>query len=426
MSVGRRVISGTLANTASIGMNALLQLLTVPVLVNAWGAEQFGLWMMLTTIPTYFALTDLGFVQASTSDMTMQVANGDRKKATATFQSSLLLIGAMCCAAAAVVVSLTQAWSHWVMPLDYAGLIGLLAVFAALSLFSRMSLCSLLATGHYALGTIVYNCLLLVEGLAGLLTAFLGGGFAEVAQCLLAMRFVNMVTIYCLARHKVEWLQYGIGQASMAEVKRLLKPALAAMTIPLALAINLQGVVLIIGTVLSPAAVAIYTPVRTCSRLLIQVIGVVNRASMPELAKASALSDGQGLGQILRLNGFMVAAVLLPGSVAFAVLGRDFVEFWSAGHIAPDHSFIALLALATFIHGCWYFTSNILLATNSHVPFAKFSLVASIVTLLLVLLLSRVDGLDGAGLALLMGETLCMVAVMRIFFSNYRTALWGR
>lgn len=407
-------------------MNAILQLLSVPVLVSAWGAERFGLWMMLTTIPTYFALTDLGFVQASTSDMTMQLANGDRKKVVSTFQSSFMLILSMCAIAVAAFVAGVLVWATWIKPVDDIGLLAVLAVYAATALLSRMSLCSLLATGHYAIGTLIYNGLVLAEGLAGLMTAFLGGEFVHVAACMLIARLVNMAVIYGLARRRVPWLDYGFSQASVGEVRRLLKPAMAAMTIPVALAINLQGVVLIVGAVLSPAAVAIYTPVRTCSRLLIQIIGVVNRASMPELARAFALSDGKQLAQILKLNGIMIGVLLLPGSIAFAVFGKIFVELWSGGHIVPEYSFVALLALATFVHGSWYFLSNLLLATNSHVSFAKYSFAASIVTLVLVLALSRALGLDGAGLALVLGEGICAIAVIRIFLSNYRQALWQK
>jgi O-antigen/teichoic acid export membrane protein len=422
MSVNRRIISGTVANSAGIGLNAFLQILSVPILASAWGADKFGLWMMLTTIPTYFALTDLGFVQAATSDMTMQVANGHKQRAVNTFQSASVLIFLICAAVVSVVV-LGATGANMAGfgggSIDLA-LTTTLALFAALSLLSRMPVAALRATGHYALGTLIYDVMTTIEGLASLLTAYLGGGFQDVALCLLLMRLLNMAILYSVLRARVPWLNYGLAHASVAELKRLFRPAIAAMTIPTALAINLQGVVLIIGAVLSPAAVAAYTPVRTCSRLLIQVIGVVNRATMPELAKAFALSDKRQLSHILRINGLMIAGLLIPGSIVFALIGKQFVEFWSAGHISPDRSFVMLVALATVVHGTWYFASNILLATNSHVSFAKYSLAASLATLVLVFVLCRMIGLNGAGVALVIGETLCAIAVTAIFVFQYR------
>ena len=208
--------------------------------------------------------------------------------------------------------------------------------------------------------------------------------------------------------------------ASVSEILRLAKPALAALTMPLSLAVNLQGVVLIIGAILSPSAVAVYTPVRTCSRLLIQVIGVVNRATMPELAKALALSDQGQLWRILKLNGLMIVALLLPGSLVFAGIGKEFVEIWSGGHISPSHQLVILMAVATFMHGTWYFTSNLLLATNTHVELAKYNLAIAAITLALVFGLSQQYGLAGVGIALVLGELLSTIATARVFFSKFQ------
>ncbi|WP_158693531.1 lipopolysaccharide biosynthesis protein [Neorhizobium alkalisoli] len=424
MSVSRRIVSGSLANSAGIGMNALLQLLSVPVLASVWGVERYGLWMMLTTIPTYFALTDLGFVQAATSSMTMEIAAGQRQKALGTFQSASLLIFLICMAAVGLVgiAAAVIEYGSFGVPFQHMDVVLLLALFAALSLVSRMPLAALRASGHYAIGTISYDFLVLVEGLAALSTAFLGGGFAEVALCQLVMRSLNMVVLYALLRRQVSWLRYGFGHASIGDLRRLFKPAIAAMAIPVSLAINLQGTVLIIGAVLSPAAVALYTPVRTCSRLLVQIIGVVNRATMPELSKAFALADNRQLSGIIRINSLMIGCVLLPGALLFAFFGKEFVELWSGGHISPSRSFVVLMALATSVHGAWYFVSNMLLATNSHVSFARFSLGASLFTLLLTFVLCTVIGLDGAAIALIAGEALCAVAAVRLFISRHRSA----
>lgn len=425
MGLGRRIVSGTAANSAGIGMNALLQILSVPVLASAWGAERYGVWMMLTTIPAYFALTDLGFVQAATSDMTMQMANGRKEGVLATFQSSSLLVFLMSVVLVMIVgtAGVVAELSGFALAAVDVNVIVIFCLFAALALLSRMPVAALRATGHYAVGTLVFDVMTMIEGLAGLLTAYLGGGFVEVALCLLSMRLVNMLVLHGLLCRKVPWLRYGLAHASIGELKRLVKPAVAAMTIPVALAINLQGVVLIIGAVLSPAAVAVYTPVRTCSRLLIQVIGVVNRATMPELAAAFAREDRGQLLHLLKINGLMIGVLLVPGSIVFALVGKEFVEFWSAGHISPERSFVVLMALATVVHGLWYFASNVLLATNSHVSFAKYSLAASVVTLGLVFALSRTMGLDGAGLAIVIGEMLCVMAVWAMFFASYRHVL---
>lgn len=417
MSITRRIISGTIANSAGIGMNALLQIMTVPILALAWGQEKFGLWMMLTTIPTYFALTDLGFVQAATSDMTMKTARGEKESALETFQSIwLMFLGtsiALICASCMLFLAketVMDASSYWV--LENAPLVVMLIAYSALSLLSRVTLAGFRSTGNYAIGSFVYDALVLMEGLAGLFTAYAGGGFFAVVATLIAMRLGSMAAYYLFLRHRVPWLYYGFSHASVKELKRLFAPAIAAITIPVALAVNLQGVVLVVGTVLSPASVAIFTPVRTASRLVIQIIGVVNRATMPEIGRAAGANAGSAMSRLVKLNIFVVVAMLVPGGIAFAVFGQDIIALWSGGKLVPPRTFVALMALAMVMHGAWYFASNVLLATNSHASMAKYLLGSSLISLGLAFVFAQEYGLIGVAISAALSELINSLAVL--------------
>lgn len=428
VSFKKRIMSGTLANSAGIGMALVIQLVSVPILVSAWGARDFGIWMMLTTIPTYFALTDLGFLQAATSDMAMRYAQKDRDQVIRTYQSTSVLLLSICIGVIILAVS-TILFLHFFFRSSigsYSSTIILLIIFASLSLLSRMPLAALRATGQYAQGTIFYDFMVLLEGLSGLLTAYSGGGFEEVVAVQIGARTINMGLMYWLLAKSKPWLAFGTKFVSASQIKALFVPAVAAMAIPVAMAINLQGIVLIVGALLGPIAVAVYTPVRTCSRMALQLVGVVNRASMPEIAKATSNADAIALTQILKLNAAVVTGILLPGTVLFAVFGADFVKIWSNGHISPDKSFVILVAAATFIQGVWYFFSNILLSTNSHVSLSKYILASGVLSLLLSYVAGRSFGLAGIGGALVVAEFFCLLAALPSFLKLKRSVKVSR
>ena len=67
MSMRRKLIINSVASAGSVFWVALLQIVSVPVLVRAWGVGGYGVWLMITTAPAYFALSDLGFAAAATS-----------------------------------------------------------------------------------------------------------------------------------------------------------------------------------------------------------------------------------------------------------------------------------------------------------------------------------------------------------------------
>lgn len=417
MSVALRVATGSVANLAGIGMNAVLQLLTVPILVAAWGQERFGLWVMLTTIPTYFALTDLGFVQSATADMTMKNVRGEREDVLATFQSvSLLFVGSSAAIFALSSLLLVPGTltdrlkDYWII--QNADVVVLLVGYAAGCLLSQVTLAGFRSTGNYAVGTLSLDTMGFLEGLIALLAAHSGAGFQGVVLTLITIRFTIIAVHYALLRATVPWLYYGVDHARFIEIKRLSKSALSALAIPVALAINLQGVVLVVGAVLSPASVAIYTSVRTASRLAIQLTGVVNRATMPEIGRAAGASAVAAMSKLLSMNLYLVLFVLAPGGMAFALFGQDFVTIWSRGHIIPSQTFIEIMAMAMVVHGCWYFASNVLLATNAHSGMAKYLLGASVLSLLVVVVFAKHFGLVGVAVGVTLSEFINAAAVL--------------
>src|SRR4029077_1734002 len=90
--VRARLVRGLSATALSPIVTAVIQLSTVPCLLHFWGAAKYGDWLILSAIPSYLSLSDLGFGDASGSDMTMRVAAGDRHGAIETFQSSWFLL----------------------------------------------------------------------------------------------------------------------------------------------------------------------------------------------------------------------------------------------------------------------------------------------------------------------------------------------
>ena len=87
-----RLIRGLSATALGPIVTALVQVVSVPLLLHAWGTARYGDWLLLSAIPSYLTLSDLGFGDASGSDMSVRVAANDKSGALETFQSSWVLI----------------------------------------------------------------------------------------------------------------------------------------------------------------------------------------------------------------------------------------------------------------------------------------------------------------------------------------------
>lgn len=416
MSVVSRLFRGTAANAVGMGISTASQLLSVPVLSTAWGVDGYGTWLMLTTIPAYFALSDLGFATAATSAITMQVAKGARDEALRTIQSlfvllillSLAVIAMTAIAIAALPLGMYASWLT-----ENSSVILLLTVYSALVMGSRVALVGFKATGYYARGTLSYDSLGFAETLCCLFAAWRGASFIQCVEVLLLSRALIVVALHLQLRRMVPWLRLGVAHASTQELRKLLKPALAATAIPTALALNLQGILLVVGTVISPQAAAMLAPVRTLSRVAIQFVGAINRATMPELSAATACGHASRTSKIVVLNIASVALFLVPSAIFLAVWGDSLVSLWTHNQIHPSATFIAIIASGMVLHGAWYFTANLLLAFNAHIEVARPIGIIAIATIFLAVPTAHFLGLIGVGVVLLLAEATCFYCVTR-------------
>src|SRR5260370_8636696 len=91
-TVRGRLIRGFGAMALFPVVTAIMQIVSVPVFLHFWGVKLYGEWLILSAIPTYLILSDMGFGSVAGNDMTMRVAAGDRDGALETFQSTWVLI----------------------------------------------------------------------------------------------------------------------------------------------------------------------------------------------------------------------------------------------------------------------------------------------------------------------------------------------
>jgi O-antigen/teichoic acid export membrane protein len=91
-----RLLKGIGANLYGQVIVAIIQLASVPILLHCWGVRTYGQWLLLTAVPSYLSMTDLGFSISAANDMTAQVAQGNRSGALAVFHSITALIVASC------------------------------------------------------------------------------------------------------------------------------------------------------------------------------------------------------------------------------------------------------------------------------------------------------------------------------------------
>jgi O-antigen/teichoic acid export membrane protein len=405
----------SIASSGSIFWRTILQLMLPPLLLVVWGPARYGEWLLVTSIPMFLAITDFGFTDAATAEMTMDIAKGKKAEAQVTFQS----IGLLTLTVAVVVVAVS---TLLLVPdrIDFGSVVFdrelllttyIFVYYSILMIYSKLFLGCLKASGYYAVSTLIYDVVQFSEGACLVVLAHFNYSFVDCALAYLVLRTLNVGILIALVRFKMPWLRFGVGHASKSEIRRLLWPAMGAMAIPSAMAINFQGMAWIAAAFLGPSAAALLTTVRTASRVIIQLVGIFSRAAMPLYARSVATSDHNARRTITRINDALTIFCLIPGSIAFAVFGRQLVMLWTHGKLEPDEPLLILMAIATLFNGIWFFRSTLLLSINRHASFAATLLPLTGIFILLAIPAAKAFGLPGVAAAVAGLEFCCAISI---------------
>lgn len=411
----QRILQGFGANLYGQGVVILIQLAGVPILLHAWGVELYGEWLMLSAIPAYLSMTDLGFSQSAGNDMTARAGRGDIVGMLSVFQSLAILVY-LTAALGLILVGLLVAvlpFHDWLdlsslSAADSRWILWLLAAEVLVKLTDGVNHAGYRANGDYAFHTSLYYSTLLGQQVSIWLMAALGHGPVAAALSVLFVRCLVTPTVawHLVVRHHPH-LRFGVDHASPAVLKSLVRPALANLAMPFAQAINIQGMILVVGALLGPAAVVVFSTLRTLTRLALQMVLTVSHALEPELARAWGTADSRRV-QHLYVRGFALAFWLaLTAILALYVLGPKILDFWTGERVQMDQGLFNWLLLSAFASVLWYSGLTLLKAANRHLRAAVWFVITALAAILLAALLLHVTArLATAGLALLLMDGL--------------------
>ena len=401
-------------------VTAIIQLGSVPVLLHLWGTAKYGDWLLLSALPSYLTLSDLGLGDTSASDMSMRVAAGDREGALQVFQSSWALVTGVSFVTLLLILA-SAWWLPWQLWLQLSTVSNLYAakVMIALGAYVLVSQQNGIAEsgyrsdGHFAVGTFWMTMLRLAEAVVATAVALLGGGLLAMAFTYLIIRCLGSIAYALLLRRLSPWIHYGIRHARLRTMKQMAAPAFGFMAFPIGYALSLQGFTIMIGARLGPAAVVAFSTLRTLSRLSLQAINVIKHALWPELSRAFGAAN---ISLTRRLHRHACQASLLLscfGGLLLWVWGPSIYRLWVREAVGFNALCFHILLFVGVANSLWETSVVIPLSINTHCRIALAYTGLMLFSLAIAWTLLPSVGTSGAAVALLAGDGLMATFVLR-------------
>jgi O-antigen/teichoic acid export membrane protein len=419
-----RLTKGLGAQGYSQAVQIFIRLAEVPLLLGLWGAQLYGEWLMLAAIPAFLAICDGGFAGAASREMSMRSGASDRSGALSLFQSTWILLllvslGFGLLALVAIKVVPLHAWLGFKVmdPATVKMVTVLLVADVLVGIQTGIVYGGFYCEGRYAMGMALNTTMQLMEfgGLA--LAVALGGGPAKAAIGCLVGRIGGLLLMRLGLYRATPWLRYGWRFAALGEVRRIAGPALASLAFPLGNALNIQGMRLVVGVVLGPPAVVVFSTLRTLTRLAMQPSSIINQLMEPEMALAYGANRHDDFRRLFNHSCQAALWVSAASCIVLGAAGEQLLGIWTHGKVAMDWPLYTLLLLSVAVNSVWHTALMAAWATNRHVRTALvYSAVYGGGAFGFAYIFSTLLGLSGVGLALLISEAALAPYVLLITF----------
>jgi O-antigen/teichoic acid export membrane protein len=372
-------VSGAGAFAYSQAVTIATQLLSLPLFLRYWNTEQYGEWLMLSAIPVYLGMADFGIVAVAGNKMTMHVARKEIQDANRIFQSALafatisaLIVGGICMAAVLITDTAILATPDRKLALC------LLLIAMQVAMFSSAIDIVFRANRLFARGTYLINTARLAEMAFAVMAVAMAGSLLAAAIGFLVGRVAFTAIMYADARRCFPKFHWGFANAERRDIREMMKPAIAFLAFPAGNAIAFQGITLIIGSCLGPAAVTLYNTYRTLSRVLVQAASLIARPLWPEISAQFALGNMSKIRAALAIGTGATAMLMITCGAALLYFAPAILEAWTHAKVAYDADLFSLFLIAAGISGLWQVAMVALGATNRHAQFATAYLALSV------------------------------------------------
>jgi O-antigen/teichoic acid export membrane protein len=355
-----------------------VQLALVPVLLHFWGTERYGVWILLSAVPTYLTFADLGFTMAAKNVMTIKVAEGNRTGALATYQSIFMLLNFVI---GAVLLLLLGTFPFLkissVFTLDSTGdapaksVLILLAVNVLLTQYQLLFASGLRCAGRPAEEVIWGASARLMEGVVTGIAAILGDSLVAAALAIVVNRMAFLLLVWLRLRLAEPWLPLGYQHASFAEAKKLFHPSLSFMLVSIAQALTIQGPVVVLGLTGTPTEVVIFSTSRTLARLGTSAANIFNFALTPEYSRLFGLGKLEQFVRLIQIHFWTSVAASVAYVAVLGIAANEILAIWTRGAVSVQNPFFAVLLLAVAAEMIWSTELIPLASINKHIAVSR-------------------------------------------------------
>ncbi len=395
MRTSDRILYNAVTNWASVAVNAVVAILLVPFLISKLGKEGYGLVSLLTVIVSLMMAADLGIRGALSRQLAEQLAREDSAEYNVLFSSTICyyafigsLFALLCFFAAPSIPRLFN-----ISPVYTVQAVRLVRYYSSIAVFltciNAVFIAVIVSHNRFDLANIVALATNIARA-AGFFLVFehTAAGLYGWAAVMLVTQTCGLFVAIAVSYRTSPLLCFGFGRIRISTFRILLSLGGYLAILELTGILSVRADPLIISTVLSPKALALYYPALTLAGAIRPLVNTLSQQLSPLATGLHVKGSVSGLKSVLVRGTRLTFLMGAPAAVCLAVFAEPVCRIWLKSALGMDYMITAhALILWAIVDFCAYAAGSqfpVLLGMNrlafmvwTHVPAAVVNIVAS-------------------------------------------------
>jgi O-antigen/teichoic acid export membrane protein len=394
-------------------LNILISFLSVPLTIHYLGSERYGVWLTISSMLTWMALTDFGLSGNALVNVLAESNGNDDRETARQYASSAFWVLTCISLISGVMAIIGFHWISWravfqvstatsTHELNVACAMTLAIFILSFPLSLQYAIYSAYQEGYLAnIWSIATNTLAL---LALLIVSRFHGGLPHLIFAMAGTRtLVAMANNYYLFR-RYHWLMPYPSAVRWSCVQRLFKLGSKYMVTQLAALGIYQSQPMIITQMLGPASVVIFVVSYKIITLPMDLIYLATQPFIAAFGEAKARGDWAWIRNAYRNATWASTGVGFSLVALMALVAKPFIRHWATSSAVPTTSFIVWLSIYVMIGIALMPTNQFLSGVEKVTPLAISTTLCAFGVIGAGILLAHGYGLVGLVMAMALSK----------------------
>ncbi|WP_088159847.1 lipopolysaccharide biosynthesis protein [Sphingobacterium sp. G1-14] len=378
------ILKNIISRFFGLGVNLFNQVALIPLFIRFWGVDKYGDWIILSTIMSFFSMSNVGFNDVIANKFVVSFTEGriDQCRKYLTNNYILLIFASIVC-----IFSLTI----FILFFDISSILGTRVTPHKDIIFVVYFLFFQIITAQFSA---VFNAI--YRSVKKTYIAFYledGAKFAELIIMFICLYFnssFSTVSVLLVLPKLLVWgykifdipkyfdYKFYLKDFEWSFIKETSGPSLSFMAFPVGYAIMNQGLTLMVARNFSAEILILFNTTRTLCNFIKSFIGIFHASIWPEFSIAYGNKDYLMMRNLNRKLLFISIGVTLIIGAVLLLIGPYIYSIWLHNKITFDYRIMFSFLLSVFFGNIWYSSSVVLMSTNNHTKLGWYFLLLNI------------------------------------------------